>query len=121
MSRVHDAVRRLERESPPPTSSGAVRSNLVGALMEELANEVPDDPHIETVKTDLRNASRSFATGKKSDVALRFYLAIRSLLHENAVLKERLKKAESSMMNQAPEFGSADRQEGKPIDFLAIE
>jgi hypothetical protein len=121
MSRVHDAMRRLERENPPPASSGAVRSNLVGALLGELANEVPSDPHLETVRTDLLNASHSFATGKKSDVAVRFYLAIRSLLHENGVLKERLKKAESAMMNQVAELGNADHTGGPPIDFLAIE
>jgi hypothetical protein len=69
----------------------------------------------------LLNASRSFATGKKSDVALRFYLAIRSLLHENAVLKERLRKVESSMMNQAPESGNADQTDGPSIDFLVTE
>jgi hypothetical protein len=55
---------------------------LVGALIEELASDVPDDPRLETVRADLLTASRSYESGEKQDLALRFYLAIRSLLHE---------------------------------------
>jgi hypothetical protein len=57
-------------------------SKLVGALIEELAHDVPDDPRLETVRADLLAASKSYNEGKKKDLALRFYLAIRSLLQE---------------------------------------
>jgi hypothetical protein len=57
-------------------------SKLVGALIEELAHDVPDDPRLETVRADLLAASKSYEAGKKKDLALRFYLAIRSLLQE---------------------------------------
>jgi hypothetical protein len=57
-------------------------SKLVGALIEELAHDVPDDPRLETVRADLLAASRSYEAGKKKDLALRFYLAVRSLLQE---------------------------------------
>jgi hypothetical protein len=104
MSKVHDAMRHLEHQSAPETSSGAALNNLVSALIEELANEVPDDPKLETVRADLLAASRSFETGKKKDLALRFYLAMRSLLRENELLQERLKKAErrNQMENGSP-------------------
>jgi hypothetical protein len=96
MSRVHDAVRRLEQIRAPQPSSGGALTNLVGALIEELADEVPDDAYLETVRADLQAASRSFETGRKEDIALRFYLVTRGLLHEHAVLHERLRKAECS-------------------------
>jgi hypothetical protein len=57
-------------------------SKLVGALIEELAHDVPDDPRLETVRADLLAASKAYEAGKKKDLALRFYLAIRSLLQE---------------------------------------
>jgi hypothetical protein len=57
-------------------------SKLVGALIEELAHDVPDDPRLETVRADLLAASKSYEAGKKKDLALRFYLAVRSLLQE---------------------------------------
>lgn len=62
-------------------------SKLVGALIEELAHEVPDDPRFEIVKADLLAASHAFETGKKKDVTLRFYLATRALLQEIARLQ----------------------------------
>ena len=71
----------------------------MGALIEELADEVPDDPYLETVRADLLAAGRSYETGKKKDLALRFYLAFRSLLREHAVLAERLSKAEAAKAN----------------------
>src|SRR5271163_4571514 len=101
MSRVHDAMRDLERKSAPEPSSGAALTNLVGALIEELAHEVPDEPYLESVKADLLSASRSYENGKKKDVTLRFYLAMRSLLREHELLQERLKKAEKK--NPPPE------------------
>jgi hypothetical protein len=64
----------------------------VGALIEDLAHEVPDDPFFETVRTDLLSASRSDRAGQEKDLTLRLYLAIRSLLRENAILKEQLRK-----------------------------
>jgi hypothetical protein len=57
-------------------------SNLVGALLEELAHELPEDVHLEGVRTDLLAASKSYGQGEKQDLALRFYLAFRSMLHE---------------------------------------
>ena len=57
-------------------------SKLVGALIEELAHDVPDDPRLETVRADILAASKSYEAGKKKDLALRFYLAVRSLLQE---------------------------------------
>jgi hypothetical protein len=110
MSKVHDAMRHLEK-SAPETGSGAALNNLVGALIEELADEVPDDPKLETVRADLLAASRSFETGKKKDLALRFYLAMRSLLREHELLQERLTKAEKrNQMENAP-LAAQDRQD----------
>jgi hypothetical protein len=106
MSRVHDAMRRLAHETTPETGSSATLSNLVGALIEELADEMPNDPYLEPVRADLLAASRSYEAGDKKDLALRFYLAIRSLLREHAFLHERLRQAEASKMNPAPEFGN---------------
>jgi len=57
-------------------------SKLVGALIEELAHDVPDDPRLETVRADLLAASKSYEAGRKKDLALRFYLAVRALLQE---------------------------------------
>jgi len=83
------------------------RSSLVGGLIEELAHEVPDDPYLETVRTDLLAASRA-DDSEAQDLALRLYLAARSLLRENSYLKERLRREESSKANQAREFGNED-------------
>jgi hypothetical protein len=107
MSRVHDAVRRLEKGAPDGGSGPAnALSNLVGALIQELADEIPDDPYLETVRADLLAASRSYESAKKKDLALRFYLAMRSLLRENAILQERLKHAEAAKASTSPEFGN---------------
>jgi len=57
-------------------------NKLIGALIEELAHDMPDDPRLETVQADLLAASRSYESGKKKDLALRFYLAVRALLQE---------------------------------------
>ena len=105
MSRVHDAVRRLEHRGE---GSSATLSNLVGALIEELADEVPDDPYLDTVRGDLLAAGRSCDHCKKKDLALRFYLAFRSMLREHAVLTERLKQAEAAKMNPAPEVNNVE-------------
>jgi hypothetical protein len=94
MSRVHDAMRNLEHKSAPEKESGGALSNLVGALLEELADELPDNPKLESVRADLLAASRTYETSKKKDLALRFYLATRTLLREHELLHERLKKAE---------------------------
>ena len=82
-------------------------SSLVGGLIEELAHEVPDDPYLETVRTDLLAASRA-DDSEAQDLVLRLYLAVRSLLRENSFLKERLRREESSKVNQPREFGNED-------------
>jgi hypothetical protein len=94
MSKIHDAMRSLEHKGGQEAGSGPGLSNLVGALIEELAHEVPDDACLEAVKADLLAASHSYETGKKKDLALRFYLATRSLLREYTLLQDRLKRAE---------------------------
>ena len=100
MSRVHDAMRQLAHKRTPEIGSGAALSNLVGALIEELADEIPEDSHLEGVRADLLSAGRCYEVGDKKDLALRFYLATRTLLHEHVLLQERLKQAESPTMNQ---------------------
>lgn len=62
-------------------SSNAV-GHLVAALVAELANELPDNVHLEGVRADLLAASRSYDQGKVQEFTLRFYLAFRSLLSE---------------------------------------
>jgi hypothetical protein len=109
MSRMYDAMRNLAHKSAPETGSEAALSNLVGALIEELANEVPDDPYLESVRADLLAASCSYETCEKKDLALRFYLAFRSLLREHVLLQERLRKAEASKMNRAPELENVEK------------
>jgi hypothetical protein len=56
-------------------------SKLVGALLLELVGDVPDKPGFESVKADLLAASQAYEYAQKKDLALRFYLAFRSLLH----------------------------------------
>jgi len=93
-------------------------SKLVGALLDELADDVPNEPYLETVKNDLTAARSVYESGKKKDLALRFYLAIRSLLHEVERLEEELKEAKSRTVpamdspigNQAPSFDGSQFQ-----------
>lgn len=113
MSRVHDAMRNLEQKNGAPVEkpSSPALSNLVGALLEELADEIPDDSKLETVKADLLAASRTYETCKKKDLALRFYLATRSLLREHELLEERLRKAEKrSQFVEAPRLETPDEE-----------
>jgi hypothetical protein len=109
MSRVHDAMRNLEQKTAPEKDSVAISNNLVGALIGELADEVPDDPNLESVRADLLSASRSYEHDKKKDLALRFYLAMRSVFSAHEALQERLKKAEKR--NRAVEFGTIEKSE----------
>jgi hypothetical protein len=103
MSKVHDAMRSLEQKPlAEPAPHEAIRS-LVGALLDELAREVPDDPKLETVRADLTAASRSYESYKKKDLALRFYLATRSLLHEYEALSATVRRAERRAPVQEPE------------------
>lgn len=103
MSRVHNAMRGLEQRSAAEPEKPSL-NNLVGALLEELADEISDDLKLEAVKTDLAAAGRCFENSKKKDLALRFYLATRSLLREYELLHERLRHAEKK--NQALEAAS---------------
>jgi hypothetical protein len=63
-------------------------SKLVGALLVELAYDVPDKPGFESVRADLLAASAVYESGEKKDLVLRFYLAIRSLFHEIKILEK---------------------------------
>jgi hypothetical protein len=98
MGKTQDATRseRMEQKDVE-NGSGKGMSHLVGALLEELADEMGDDPRLEIVRADLVSASRCYEHGKKKDLALRFYLAFRSLLREHEALQERLKKAEKKV------------------------
>jgi len=75
------------QQSREEEGSNSVSASPVGALIEDLAHEVPDDPYFETIRTDLLSASRSDKTGQEKDLILRLYLAIRSLLREHARLR----------------------------------
>ncbi len=121
MSRVHNAMRGLEyrNTAAPEKEPSATLSNLVGALLEELADEISDDLKLESVKTDLVAVSRFYENSKKKDLALRFYLATRSLLREYELLHDRLRHVEKK--NQALEAeklathaGTAVPEEPKP-------
>ena len=121
MSRVHSAMRGLEyrNTSVPEKEPSATVNNLVGALLEELADEISDDFKLESVKTDLVVASRSYENSKKKDLALRFYLATRSLLREYELLHDRLKQAEKKNQaleagNPMPQASAEERHETKP-------
>ena len=94
MSKVHDAMRSLEHKPSAEPAPSASLSSLVGALLGELASEVPDDPKLETVRADLFAASRTYESSKKKELALRFYLATRSLLHEYEQVSANLRRAE---------------------------
>jgi exonuclease V gamma subunit len=97
----------------PEKEPSSTLSNLVGALLEELADEIPDDLKLEAVKTDLVAASRSYENSKKKDLALRFYLATRALLREYEVLHDRLRHMEKK--NQALEAENlATQADAKP-------
>jgi hypothetical protein len=108
MSRVHSAMRRLENRNVPETGSDKALGNLVCALLEELADEVPDDANLETVRADLLAASNSYESGDKKDLAMRFYLTIRGLLRENAILQERTRVTEPPKAMHTPDFGSVE-------------
>ncbi len=95
MGRVHDAMRSLAAQrNVPEKSSGSAVTSLVGALIGELVDEVSDDSSMEGVKADLLAVSRSYEIDQKKELSLRFYLAIRGLLRENDLLRERLRKSE---------------------------
>ena len=57
-------------------------TDLVGALLAELAQELPEGAYLEGVRADLLAASRSYEQGEKKDLALRFYLAFRTMMVE---------------------------------------
>jgi hypothetical protein len=92
MSRVHDAMRRIARKSVSDLTFGSPRRNLVGALIEELADEIPDDAGLEMVKADLLGVVQTAEASGDNETPLRFYLAMRALLREYAALQDRLKK-----------------------------
>ena len=102
MSRVHDALRRIEHRGATESRANSAMSSLVKALIEEVADEVPDDPRLETVRIDLLAACEA---GDQTEFGLRFYLSIRSLLRAYSSLQERIKAAEASALTQP--LGSA--------------
>jgi hypothetical protein len=80
------------------TMNDEAMNKLVGALLLELVDEVPNKPGFESVKADLVAASQTYEYAQKKDLVLRFYLAIRSLLH----LQDQLEKmATMKSMNAA--------------------
>jgi len=81
-------------------------SKLVGALLVELAYDVPDKPGFESVRADLLAASAVYESGDKKDLVLRFYLAIRSLFHEI----KRLEKMEAARNREGT--GGSDAGQG---------
>ena len=108
MSRIHTAMRRLEHRGAPEMGADKALRDLVCALIEELADEVPEDANLETVRADLLAASNSYETGDKKDLAMRFYLTVRALLRENALLHERTKLPEPPKAIHTPEFATSD-------------
>jgi hypothetical protein len=80
-------------------------SKLVGALLVELAYDVPDKPGFESVRADLLAASAVYESGEKKDLVLRFYLAIRSLFHEI----KRLEKMEAEKYRETTAGSDAGR------------
>lgn len=79
------------------TTNEDTMNKLVGALLLELVDEVPNKPGFESVKADLLAASHAYEYAQKKDLALRFYLAFRSLLH----LQDRIDKLEASKVMSA--------------------
>jgi hypothetical protein len=119
MSRVHEAMRDLERRTAAEKPSPAPATNLISALIGELADEVPDDPNLETVRADLLSVSRSYENDKKKDLALRFYVAMRSSLRAHEILLERLKKAErKSRLNDA---GVGENREQPTLEVHTLQ
>jgi len=64
-------------------------SKLMGALIAELASQVPTDSRLEIVKSDLLAASTLYDSGKRDELTLRFYLVITFLLRELQQLNQR--------------------------------
>jgi hypothetical protein len=89
---------------PQKDAAEDTMSKLVGALLMELADEVPDKPGFESIRADLLAACKVYEYGKKRDLVLRFYLAIRSLFHELKRL-EKLEAARSREMGQSTDAG----------------
>jgi hypothetical protein len=127
MSRVHDAMRHLEKvehKEPPENNRDVAFSNLVGALLGELAEEVSNDAQLEAVKADLLAASLCYEAARKRDLALRFYLAIRSLLRAHDALRERLRKAEKKLHaletdSKQPEVSEPTEESGPAVETFS--
>src|SRR5271154_3037765 len=85
-------------------------SKLVGALLLELVDDVPDKTAFESVRADLLAASKVYESGKKKDLALRFYLAVRTLLHEVERMEKMEKSAEARPGPDAPQSFSHNEQ-----------
>jgi hypothetical protein len=102
-------MRRLENGNAPETGSDKALGNLVCALIEELADEVPEAANLETVRADLLAASSAYESGDKKDLAMRFYLTVRALLRENALLQERGRIPEPATVHHGSEFGTVEK------------
>jgi hypothetical protein len=96
MSKLVSALTQAQTGIPKEGADDTM-SKLVGALLLELVDDVPDKPGFESLRADLLAACQVYDDGKKKDLALRFYLAIRSLLH----LLDRLEKMEGARNRNA--------------------
>jgi hypothetical protein len=99
--------------------TGSEISKLVGALLAELADELPEGVHLESVRADLLAASRSYEHGKKQDLALRFYLAFRSMLHEFARLQKIESQASQSAASPAGDSSDPSPNVDEPRSYIA--
>ena len=92
-------------------------SKLVGALLLALVDDVPNKPGFESVKADLLAASQTYEYAQNKDVVLRFYLAIRSLLHlqdqlEKTVAAKAMSAAAGSDLGQNVHYQQQGVNEG---------
>jgi hypothetical protein len=83
------ALSAMPQVKPP----GTAVNGLIGALIEELADNLPDDLSFETVRAELLGANRA----RDADKTLRFYLLIKRLLRDRILLQKRLGLAQSAI------------------------
>jgi hypothetical protein len=89
-------------------------SKLMGALIAELATQVPTDSRLEIVRSDLLAASTLYQSGKRDELTLRFYLVITFLLRELQQLNQRLLAGEAQGASSGG--GSLGHGEEPPVN-----